>query len=139
MLFRSLMVSELNLHCCFWNFADEAFLAFHPEMKDLQLDKIENSIRIDREWFRFMVRRSKEENRPLDQMIRDNAEYTFFTYYNDIQDKSYRDTIQYITLNIKKNAEWYKQIAKNAQDQRMPLDTALMLNAIYTYNQLKKK
>jgi hypothetical protein len=134
-----LMVSELNLHCCFWNFADEAFMAFHPEMKELQLDKIENSIRIDREWFRFMVRRSKEENLPLEQMIRDNAEYTFFTYYNDIQDKSYHDTIQYIALNIKKNAEWYKQIVKNAQDQRMPLDTALMLNAIYTYSQLKKK
>ncbi|MCX6268918.1 MAG: hypothetical protein NTW16_16455 [Bacteroidetes bacterium] len=134
-----LMVSEINLHCCFWNFADEAYLAFHPEVQDSQLDKIENSIRIDREWFRFMVKKSREQQLPLDEMIRTNAEYTFSSNYDNLPGKTYWDSIQHLILTIRGNAEWYAQITKNARDQHMSLDTALMLNAIYSYSQSKNK
>ena len=134
-----LMVSEINLHCCFWNFADEAYLAFHPEKRDSQLDDIENTIRIDREWFRFMVKQSREQKRPLEEMITANAEYSFYGNFNNLPGKTFWDTIQYITMNIKANPKWLGQITKNAREQHMPVDTALMLNAIYSYNQSKKK
>ncbi|MDP1621066.1 MAG: hypothetical protein Q8M08_01875 [Bacteroidales bacterium] len=133
-----LMVSEINLHCCFWDFADEAYRAFHPGMNDSKLDSIENKIRIDREWFRFMVKKSKEENRPLDQVIRSNAEYAFIASFNDLQGKNYRDSIQYFILNIRNNEEWLELITKNAREQNMPLDSAIMLNAVYSYSQSKK-
>ena len=132
-----LMVSEINLHCGFWNFADESYLAFHPETKDPLLYGIENEIRNDREWFQFVSKRTLLEQMTLEKTIRANAEYMFYTNYNDLPGKSYLDTIQYIAMNIKNNPEWIAQITKNALEQNMPLDTAIMLNAIYTYNQSK--
>ncbi len=134
-----LMVSEINLHCGFWNFADEAFLAFHPEIKDPLLYGIENEIRNDRQWFQFISGRALREQMTLEKTIRINAEYVFFSNYNNLPGKGYWDTIQYISMNIKNNTEWIKQITKNAHDQNMPVDSAILLNAIYTYNQSKKK
>ena len=133
-----LMVSEINLHCGFWNFADEVFLAFHPEVKDPLVYGFENQIRNEREWFQFVSNRAVLEQMPLEKMIRSNAEFFFYTYYKDLPGKGYWDTIQYITINIRNNAEWLAQITKNAQNEHMPIDTALKLNAIYSYDQSKK-
>jgi hypothetical protein len=74
-----LMVSEINLHCGFWNFADESFLAFYPEIEDPQIYAIENEIRNDRDWFRFMVNKARVQEKPLEEMIRCDAEFTFNT------------------------------------------------------------
>ncbi|MEI7661349.1 MAG: hypothetical protein WCK34_04095 [Bacteroidota bacterium] len=134
-----LMVSEINLHCCFWNFADEAYRAFHPTMKFSQLDNIENAIWVDREWFRFMVGRAKAQRLPLDRMVRENAEYTFSSGYKDSPGKTYWDTVEYISLNIKNNAEWYAQVKKTAHDEHRSLDSVILLNAIYSYEQSKNK
>lgn len=133
-----LMVSEINLHGGFWDFADEAFLAFHPEVKDPLVYGLENRIRNEREWFTFVSNRALLEGMSLEQMIRTNAEFTFYQFYNDLPGKGYWDTIQYITMNIKNNAEWIAQITKNAHAESMPIDTALKLNAIYSYEQSKK-
>jgi len=133
-----LMVSEINLHGGFWNFADEAYLSFHPEVKDPLVYGLENRIRNEREWFTSISGRSLSEGVPLDRMIRENAEYFFYLYYNDFPGKGYWDTVQYITMNIRNNPEWYNKIMRNAREQHMPVDTALKLNAVYTYEQFKK-
>jgi hypothetical protein len=70
-----LMVSEINLHCGFWNFADEAWLALNQDQKEDPVYDVENEIRNERSWFRFLVRRAEDERIPLDSMIRLNAEY----------------------------------------------------------------
>ena len=134
-----LMVSEINLHCGFWNFADECFLAFHPEATDPMVYKIENEIRNDREWFRFMVKKSRLQDRPLEEMVRGDAEYTFFTNYSNLQGKSTIDTIHYIALTIKNNPEWLAVVEKKAHDLNIPIDTMVMLDARYSYDQSKKK
>ncbi len=74
-----LMVSEINLHCMLWNFFDEAWLAFHSGYQEDPVYKIENSIRNDREWFRFLVAKAHAQGHPLEEMIRMDAEYMYNT------------------------------------------------------------
>ena len=133
-----LMVSEINLHCGFWNFADEAFMAFHPELKDPLLYGIENDIRNDREWFRSVVNKSRVQKKPLNEIIRADAEFTFYNNYDNLPNKSYWDTIRYVTLKIRNSAGWLSQVAKKAHDRDIPLDSMLVLDAIYSYDQSKK-
>jgi hypothetical protein len=132
------MVSEINLHCCFWNFADEAFLAFHPGVRDPHLDRIENTIRIDREWFRFMVKKSKEQHRPLDEVIRSDAAYTFLSDFDNLPDKGRMDSVHYIRLNIRNNNEWMANVIRKAGKLKIPVDSMMLLDAIYSYDQSKK-
>jgi hypothetical protein len=134
-----LMVSDINLHCCFWNFADEAFLAFHPEIKSSQLDKIENSVRIDREWFRFMVKKAQEQGRSLEDMIHGDAMYAFYSNYNNLPDKTYWDTIYHIAYDIKNNPQWFAVIEKKARERKISTDSMMIRDAIYTYGQWKIK
>jgi len=134
-----LMVSEINLHCGFWNFADEAWAAFHPGHPDPHLYRIENQIRNDREWFGFMAGKAIKNGTTLEAMIREDAAYVFYNNYNALEGKSYSDTINYLTLNIKNNAEWLALVEKKAQEQNLPLDTMLLRDAIYMYEQSKKR
>jgi hypothetical protein len=72
-----LMVSEINLHCLYWGFIDEAYCAFHPGFREDPVSSIENDIRINREWFRFVVAKARSQNRSLERMIRLDAEYMY--------------------------------------------------------------
>ncbi|MCK9421877.1 MAG: hypothetical protein M0Q38_04715 [Bacteroidales bacterium] len=134
-----LMVSEINLHCGFWNFADEAWTAFHPGYREPHLYRIENQIRNDREWFGFMVNKAHKKGNTVEAMVREDASYVFYRDYNTLEEKSYNDSIEYITMTIKNSAEWLALVQKKAQDQNVPLDTMLLRDAIYTYAQWKKK
>jgi hypothetical protein len=133
-----LMVSEINLHCGFWNFADEAFLAFHPEIKDPLIYGIENDMRNDREWFRFIVNKARLQGRPLEEMIRDDASFTFYSNYNNLQGKSYWDSVYHLAIDIKNNAGWLAGIEKKARDRNIAVDSMVLLDAIYSYEQSKK-
>ena len=134
-----LMVSEINLHCCFWGFADEAYLAFHPEIKDSQLEKIENSIRSDREWFRFMVKKARDTKKPLDQVIRADADYAFLSNYQNIEGKVYEDTLQYFRISLSYNADWIAKVTREAWARGIPVDSMMMIDAKHSYDQSKKK
>jgi len=134
-----LMTSEINLHCGFWNFADEAFLAFHPELKDPKIYAIENEIRNERSWFRFMSKKAREQHKPLEQMIREDAGYTFCTNYENLQGKTYWDTVYRITCEIRNNADWFSQVEKKAVDRQISIDSMLLLDAIYTYSTMGNK
>lgn len=134
-----LMSSEINLHCAFWNFADEAFYAFRPWPPQPALARIANDIRNDREWFRFMVAKSRSNNKPLDEMITDDARFMFFTTFKDIPWKSYLDTIDFIGLEIRQNADWLEAVKKKALDNNVPLDEMITRDATYTYEQKRAK
>ncbi|MFZ4521605.1 MAG: alginate O-acetyltransferase AlgX-related protein [Bacteroidales bacterium] len=133
------MVSEINLHCAFWGFADEAFRAFHPEILDCKQDSIENVIRSERDWFRFMVMKSKELHRPIDEIIRENAQYSFLSSYSNLPGKTSRDTIQYIRLGIWSNSDWLANVKEKAKKWNIPVDSVMLLDAINSYEQSKKK
>lgn len=134
-----LMVSEINLHCGFWNFADEAFIAFHPEVKDPFVYGFENDIRNDRSWFRFMVKKARFQGRPLDELIREDAGYTFCSGYDNLPGKTYWDSIYHLTYGIRFNPEWFAQVTQKAKDRKISLDSMMLLDAIYSYDQSKKK
>lgn len=133
-----LMVSEINMHNGFWNFADEAFLGFHPEFKDDHIYTIENEIRNERSWFRFMAKKAKSQGRPLHEMIRNDAEYTFYNNYSNIQGKTRQDSIIYLVLSIYKNQEWLSAVEKKAKEQNVTLDTMIRRDAEYLYDQSKQ-
>ncbi|MEI6682365.1 MAG: hypothetical protein WCO44_07040 [Bacteroidota bacterium] len=133
------MVSEINLHCGFWNFADEAYLAFHPEQKDPKVDSIENVIRNERSWFRFMVKKAVQRGQTLEEAINEDATYIFNSNYNNLSGKGSRDSVNHIIFDIRNNPDWFSQITKKAHDRRITLDSMLMLDAFYCYEQSKKK
>ena len=72
-----LMVSEINLHCGFWNFADEAFQAFYPDHQDPPWYPDQNKILNERDWFRFMVSKAKESHLTLEDVIIRDAKYIY--------------------------------------------------------------
>lgn len=133
-----LMVSDLNLHSGFWNFADEAWLAFHPWERDSHLDRIENSMRNDDEWFRFMVEKSEKQHRPLQEVIQADAAFMFYSNFAGLENKNFMDSIQYIRIGIKMNPDWYAKVKKKALDLNIPVDSMLFLDAAYTYEQTRK-
>jgi len=133
-----LMTSEINLHCGFWNFADEAFRAFHPEVKDDYIYKIENDIRNERSWFRFIVRNSKRDRMPLEKAIQVNAEYTFLANYSSLPDKTYWDSVYYLVNSIRSNHEWMKTVTNKAKERNLSVDSMLVVEAKYSYDQSKQ-
>lgn len=134
-----LMVSEINLHCGFWGFADEAWQAFHPETPDSKLEQIENSIRIDREWFRFMVAQAGKSKKPLDEVIRANAEYVFNNTFASLENKTLADTLQNIRINLSFNPEWVQRMKQVAWQRNIPTDSAMLADARRIYQQSGKK
>jgi len=74
-----LMVSEINLHCGFWNFADEAYQAFYPDHADPPWYAEQNNILNERDWFRFIVIKAKESHLSLENAIIRDAKYVYHT------------------------------------------------------------
>jgi hypothetical protein len=72
-----LMSSEINLHCMFWNFIDEAYKAYNPGEKEDPVYAYENNIKNHREWFRFVVGKAQSEQRSVERMIRLDAAYMY--------------------------------------------------------------
>lgn len=70
-----LMVSEINMHCGFWNFADEAYDAFHPDYQAPPWLTYQNSILNDREWFSFMVKKARSAHISTGKAIIRDAKY----------------------------------------------------------------
>ncbi len=134
-----LMSSEINLHSAFWNFPEEAYAAFHPWPPQRAMIRMENDIRNDREWFSFMVSKARSNNKPLDEMIRADAEYMFFSTFSEIPWKSYLDSIDYIGCEIRRNGEWLNVVKKKAEDNHVSLDSMIMMDAAYTWEQKRLK
>ena len=72
-----LMVSEINLHCGFWNFVDQAYAAIHPGFEESGVYLVENQIRNDRAWFRFLVKKARDRSLSLEEAILRDAEYVY--------------------------------------------------------------
>ncbi len=134
-----LMVSDLNLHSCFWNFPEETWQAFHPGTPISQLEKTENSIRIDDDWFRFMVAKSEKIKKPLDEVIRGDAAFTFLTNFHALENKNRMDSIHYLRLNIRNNPEWFSNVIRKAREMNISPDSMMLIDAIHTYEHTKKK
>ena len=133
-----LMVSEINLHCGFWNFADEAYLAFHPEVKDSWVYQTENMIRNEREWFRFMVNKARLEKRTLEEMIHGDARYVVNSDPAKFPSRCYQDSIYQIAGLITNSADWYESVKKKAAERNIPVDSMVMIDARYTHDTWKK-
>jgi hypothetical protein len=134
-----LMVSEINLHCGFWNFADEAWLAFHPDASEDHVYRIANGIRNDRNWFRGMVKGAAQKKVSLEQYIQWNAEYAFSQDFSRLENKTMRDSLVYIALDIRNNPEWFAAVKKQALEHNLPLDTMLNRAARFVYAESKQK
>ena len=70
-----LAFSEINAHCGFWNFADQAWHAYYGGPGDSDVYDFENRIRNEREWFRAMVGKSAAAGTTLERTIRRDAIY----------------------------------------------------------------
>jgi hypothetical protein len=134
-----LMTSEINMHCGFWNFSDEAYQAFYPEHRESQVYAIENLIRNQREWFRFMASKARRQGVPLERMIRLDAEYSFYNDYQNLANKNREDSIAHIAIGIRQDPVWLQQLAVKAKERNLPLEEMLYQDAYYLYEQQKNK
>jgi len=134
-----LMTSEINMHCGYWNFIEEVYQALHPEYMESHIYNIENHIRNQREWFRFMVTKARKQGVTLEKMIRIDAEYMFFNDFSTIQDKNSEDSIAYIAITIKNNPDWLHKVNEKAKLMKVPLEEMIDRDARYQYRQQKKQ
>jgi len=133
-----LMTSEINMHCGYWNFVDEVYQSFHPEHQESHVYEIENRIRNQREWFRFIVGKAKHQGVSLERMIRMDAEYSFYNDYNNIEKKNGEDSIAYIAINITKDPGWLQKVTEKARERNIPLEEMIDQDARYLYLMQKK-
>ena len=70
-----LTFSEINAHCGFWNFVDQAWVAFCGTGPDSEVYGYENRIRNEREWFRSMVQKADAGGLSLESAIHRDAVY----------------------------------------------------------------
>ncbi|MEI6899569.1 MAG: hypothetical protein WCL00_06810 [Bacteroidota bacterium] len=134
-----LMTSEINMHCGYWNFIDEVYHAFHPDKIESKVYDIENRIRNQREWFRFMFNKSRNQGITLERSIRMDAEYSFYNDYESLSDKNSEDSIAHLAISIKKDPGWLKQIGEKARSRNLPLEEMIDQDARYLYSTSKKK
>ncbi|MCK9204246.1 MAG: hypothetical protein M0P58_07410, partial [Bacteroidales bacterium] len=83
--------------------------------------------------------KARLQGKSLEEMIHEDAAYVFYSNFNTLEGKSYADSIDYIIMNIRNNADWLALVEKKARDQQVPLDTIMRRDAVYTYEQSKKK
>ena len=133
-----LMTSEINMHCGYWNFIDEVYQSFHPEYQESHVYDLENRIRNQREWFRFMVSKARRQGVSLERMIRMDAEYSFFNDYNSIEGKNKKDSIDYLAITIKNDPGWLKKIGEKARERGISVEEMIDQDAQYIYEQQKK-
>jgi|WetSurMetagenome_2_1015567.scaffolds.fasta_scaffold42908_2 hypothetical protein len=134
-----LMVSEINLHCTFWNFIDQAYAALHPGYHDSYIYNKENEIRNERSWFRFMVGKAFRESRPLERVITADATYLMNLNYDSIKDKTAEDSIARVVWTIKSKPDWYAQVVKKAKERNIPIEQMLNRDALFIYKSMKKQ
>jgi len=133
-----LMTSEINMHCGYWNFIEEVYQVLHPEYIESHIYEKENLIRNHREWFRFMVSKARKRGVTLEEMIRIDAEYSFFNEYNSIQNKNMEDSVAYIAMTIKNNRDWLNKVNEKAKARNISLEEMIDIDARYQYRQQKK-
>lgn len=134
-----LMVSEINLHCTFWNFIDQSYAALHPGYHDSYIYNKENEIRNERSWFRFMVGKASGESRPLQRVITADATFLMNVNYDSIKDKTREDSIARVVWTIKNNPDWYALVVKKAKERNIPLEQMLNRDAVFIYESMKKQ
>jgi hypothetical protein len=133
-----LMTSEINMHCGYWNFIEEVYQVLHPGYMESHVNDLENLIRNNREWFRFLVSKAKKRGVSLEEMIRRDAEFSFFNDFNSIQNKNREDSIAFIALTIENNPNWLNMVNEKAKARKIPLKEMIDRDARYEYEQQKK-
>jgi hypothetical protein len=130
-----LMVSEINAHCGFWNFVDQAFEALFTPHRDAWTYKYENQIRNERWWFRGMVKEAAAEGIPLERAIRQNADYVMCVNYDRLENKTHADSVTRIIWDIKTTPKWLHKVWTVSRERNLPLETCLRSEAEYVLSQ----
>lgn len=132
-----LMTSEINAHCGFWNFVDQAYEALFPPPADSWCYRYENKIRNDRYWFRGMVRQAAAERTLLDQAIRRNAAYAMCVDFDKLENKTHEDSVIRIIFDIRSIPGWFHKVWTISKDNHLPIEECLRSEAEYVLSQRK--
>lgn len=77
-----LTLSEINAHCGFWNFVDQAWFTYCSDLPDPEVYGYENRIRNEREWFRSIVKKAAASGISVESAIHRDAVYKMETDRN---------------------------------------------------------
>jgi hypothetical protein len=132
-----LMVSEINAHCGFWNFIDQAYVALFPPVTDTWCYRYENQIRNERWWFRGMVKQASAEGTTLEQAIRRNAAYAMCADFDKLENKTHTDSLVRIMYDIRTIPAWLHKVWTISVEKGLPLQECLRSEAEYVLSQRK--
>lgn len=132
-----LMTSEINAHCGFWDFADQAWEALFPPARDSWCYRFTNRIRNERWWFRGMVTQAAAEGTTLEQAIRRNAEYAMWTQFDALENKTHADSVVRIIADIRSIPEWMHKVWRLSRETGRPLQQCLESEAEYVLSTRK--
>ncbi|MCX6272401.1 MAG: hypothetical protein NTU44_14540 [Bacteroidetes bacterium] len=126
-----LMVTERFLYKFDWNFIDNLFDLYTPELEKDYPYQYEGKIRGFSDWFDLIVKKAGTDKVPVYQALHDNAVYTFrcenkekyLLYYGPV----YYDDI------IRANKEWMVKEWQKAREARLPLNTIIKRDCRYLF------
>ena len=117
-----LMVSEINQHCMFWGFIDEAYRAVFPKDPYTHVTDLQNRIRNEREWFRFMVKKADNNFMSLEQVISIDGDYLLANQFSQIESRTHEDSVHYMIWAIRNNPDYLRNLLGKARQYNMPLE-----------------
>jgi hypothetical protein len=129
--FIFIMVTERFLHKYDWGFTDRLFEAYEPEYAFDPLYKYANAIRSLPDHFQEMKDESERLNMPLEELIRKNADYLFYSE----EPEEYRQYYgaEGIMKGIQNNEKWFASIQAKAEKKGIAVDSMLKLDAEYIF------
>lgn len=133
-----LMVSEINAHCGFWDFADQTYGALFPGIHDTWLYRYENKIRNNRWWFRGLVKQAAAEGTTVEQAIHRNAKYAMCVDFDSLENKTHADSITKIILDIRSIPKWLHKVWVISKERNLPIEACLKSEAEYVLSQNKR-
>jgi hypothetical protein len=133
-----LMCSEMNMHTGFFKSIDEIYTALNPGFNQSYLQRYEDNVRNDRDWFLSVLDKAHKTGHSLEQTITDNARFQFLTEYSKLKNKSREDSVEYIGVSMRFNPGQCKYIKEKAKKNNLSFDQMLRMDADYIYSHSKR-
>lgn len=126
-----LSVTERFLYKFDWGFVDDLYRLYTPPFTGDIIERYENTIRRDAEWFDMLAEKAEKSGKPLETIIRDEAEYT--AIQEDFQRYLAWHGVEYFKTVIRKDTAWNTMVEKDALEKNVDYEQHLEANAVWVF------
>jgi len=126
-----LSVTERFLYKFDWGFVDDLYRIYTPSFSGDIIERYENVIRRDADWFDMLAEKSTKTGKPLEEIIHAEAEYTAINEAFEIYLTWHGD--EYFAKIILQDTAWNTTILKDARDKAIDYQQHLEANALWVF------